>query len=443
MSHSSKLADSRLSKWSFRFSSAAVAALFIIWLQPILPGRYQRWVSSESALGFAGEFIPVVLLGVLPGLGLFFILRAYFRRPKTLELAYRRSEWNNICKKHARDNCRTCLRGQWILNRCSTWMFVAVLFYLAVGILPLASDSVKLRDIPLGFSTVCGLFLWASVISPDMFHFSQDRPLEVHWGLIKSPVRGERRLPQLVLVLSWIILLSMCLWLHDIELFRITITSMTLYFIAVFWGIKYDALHRFMMDAVKGLGQRAARYRDEAMQGDAKAQFRYGLLYEEGNGVQIDLQEANFWYRKAAEQGLADAQVKVGNMYYHGSSVPCDYTQAETWFRKAAEQGNAVAMNSLGLIYAFGPNELKASSWCNDATFREDLVAQQSFSGLLHTVKKEPKNYLEGYFWLCLATAMDSSVVENRDEVAAKLSPAELCEVQERIAMWFAQHRQH
>jgi hypothetical protein len=38
---------------------------------------------------------------------------------------------------------------------------------------------------------------------------------------------------------------------------------------------------------------------------------------------------------------------------------------------------------------------------------------------------------------------MDSSVVEDRDEVAAKLTPAELCEVQERIAVWFAQHRRN
>jgi len=443
MTNSPKLADSKLNKWQFRLSYAAVAALLMLWLQPHLHDLYTRWGSSESALSFAGEFIPLaVLVGVLLGPGLFFILRAYYWRPKQLDSGYRRSKWDNTCKKHARGDCRTCMRSQWMLNRCNTWLFAAILYYFGLGFMPLTSDLFKLRYLPLGFSTVCGLFLWVSVVSPDIFHLSQDRPLEWQWGLIKSPVRVERRLPQFVLLLSWIILLFMCLWLHDIGLFRITITSMTLYFIAVFWVVKSNTLHRFMMDAVKGLGQRAARYRDEAMQGDARAQFRYGLIYEEGNGVQIDLPEANSWYRKAAEQGLADAQVKIGNMYYHGLTVTCDYEQAKTWFRKAAEQGNAVAMNSLGVMYAFGPNELKAAAAYNNSVFRGDGVAQQAFSGMLYAAKKEPKNYLEGYFWLCLATAIDSSVVENRDEVAAKLSPAELGEVQERIAMWFAQHRQ-
>ena len=437
MAHSSKLADSRLSKWHFRLSCAAAAGLFILWLQPILPRLISRWDS------FAWEFIFLVLAGVPLGVGSFFILRAYFRRPKQLESAYRRSEWDNICKKHARRDCRTCLRSQWILNQCNTWMFIAILYYFGLGIVLLMSDLIRLRYIPLGFSTVCGLFLWVSIISPDIFHFSQDRPLEWQCGLIKSPVRGERRLPQFVLVLSWIILLFMCLWLHDIELFRIIITSMTLYFIAVFWGIKSNALHRFMMDAVKGLGQRAARYRDEAMQGGARAQFRFGLLYEEGNGVQIDLPEANSWYRKAAEQGLADAQVKIGNMYYHGSTVPCDYEQAKTWFRKAAEQGNAVAMNSLGVMYAFGPNELKAAAAYNDTVFTGDMVAQQAYAGMLYAAKKEPKNYLEGYFWLCLAAEMGNSDVMDHDEVAAKLSPAERSGVQERVARWLAEHRRN
>ena len=446
MTYSYKLTESRLTKWHFWFSYAAVAALLMLWLQPLLLDRYTRWDSSESVLSLAGKLIsPAIFVGAFfIGPGLFFILRAYYRRPKQLDSGYRRSEWKNTtCKKHARGDCRTCMRGQWMLNRCNTWLFAAILYYFGLGIMLLTSDLFKLRYIPLGFSTVCGLFLWVSIISPDIFHFSQDRPLEWQCGLIKSPVRGERRLPQFVLVLSWIILLFMCLWLHDIELCRITITSITLYFIAVFWGTRSGALHRFMMDAVKGLGQRAARYRDEAMQGGARAQFRFGLLYEEGNGVQIDLPEANSWYRKAAEQGLADAQVKIGNMYYHGSTVPCDYEQAKTWFRKAAEQGNAVAMNSLGVMYAFGPNELKAAAAYNDTVFTGDMVAQQAYAGMLYAAKKEPKNYLEGYFWLCLATAMDSSVVEDRDEVAAKLTPAELCEVQERIAVWFAQHRRN
>jgi len=444
ITYSNKLADSRLNKWHFRLSCAAVIALLILWLQPILSAIYLRWDSTESALSIAfGLIFLAVFVGVPLGAGPFFVLRAYFRHPKQLELAYRRSEWDNFCKKHARGHCRTCLRWYWIIRQAWAWASVALLYYLAVGTLPLGSDHFEIKYIPLALSTVCGLFLWISVSSPDMFHFSPDRPLELHWGIINAPKRGERRVPQLILILSWIILLSISLWSHDIGLLRITITSMTLYFIAVFWGIKSHTLSQDLMVSVKRLGQRAARYRDEAMQGDARARFRYGLLYEEGNGVQIDLPEAISWYRKAAEQGLADAQVKLGEMYYHGSTVPCDYAQAMVWFRKAAEQGNAVALTSLGLMYAFGPNEMKAASWYNDTIFNGDMVAQQAYAGMLYAATKESKNYLEGYFWLCLATEMGSSDVMDRDEIAAKLSPAERSGVQEKVTRWLAEHRRN
>jgi TPR repeat protein len=45
-----------------------------------------------------------------------------------------------------------------------------------------------------------------------------------------------------------------------------------------------------------------------AYQGDAKAQFLVALSYEEGKGVEKDLEKAVEWCRKAAAQGLKQAQ---------------------------------------------------------------------------------------------------------------------------------------
>ena len=42
--------------------------------------------------------------------------------------------------------------------------------------------------------------------------------------------------------------------------------------------------------------------------GNATAQYNLGLLYDKGQGVPQDDQEALRWWRKAAEQGLAEAQ---------------------------------------------------------------------------------------------------------------------------------------
>jgi TPR repeat protein len=45
-----------------------------------------------------------------------------------------------------------------------------------------------------------------------------------------------------------------------------------------------------------------------AQKGDAKAQYRLGVVYEK----QGNLKEANYWYTKAADQGLPLALEKLG-----------------------------------------------------------------------------------------------------------------------------------
>jgi TPR repeat protein len=54
--------------------------------------------------------------------------------------------------------------------------------------------------------------------------------------------------------------------------------------------------------------QKAANYFKLATdQGDAAAQFNYGVCLESGSGVQIDLQKAANYFKLAADQGDADA----------------------------------------------------------------------------------------------------------------------------------------
>ena len=47
------------------------------------------------------------------------------------------------------------------------------------------------------------------------------------------------------------------------------------------------------------------------------------------------------WYRFAAERGQGLAQFKLGVMYDNGEGVPEDDKQAVKWYRLAAEQGQA------------------------------------------------------------------------------------------------------
>jgi len=62
-------------------------------------------------------------------------------------------------------------------------------------------------------------------------------------------------------------------------------------------------------------------------------------MYEEGQGVPVDEQEAVRWYRLAAEQGDAAAQFNLGVMYAKGHGLPKDYVLAHMWMNLAAAKG--------------------------------------------------------------------------------------------------------
>lgn len=77
-----------------------------------------------------------------------------------------------------------------------------------------------------------------------------------------------------------------------------------------------------------------------AEQGDARAQFSYGLLYENGDGVPRDYSKARQWYEKAAAQGDAKAQLYLGLQSSFGQGVPMDVVEAYMWYSLAAGNGN-------------------------------------------------------------------------------------------------------
>lgn len=68
--------------------------------------------------------------------------------------------------------------------------------------------------------------------------------------------------------------------------------------------------------------------RAKAEQGDAAAQLKLGLLYQNGTGIVIDYAEAVKWFRKSAEEGDPRAQFNLGSLYYRGLGVPRDDAEA-------------------------------------------------------------------------------------------------------------------
>ena len=91
-------------------------------------------------------------------------------------------------------------------------------------------------------------------------------------------------------------------------------------------------------------------YRAMADQGNGNAQFSLGVMYEKGQGVTLNLNEAAKWYRLAADQGHPTAQFNLGAMYDNGRGVPRDETLAHMWFSLSVAQGNHEAATSRDIV---------------------------------------------------------------------------------------------
>jgi uncharacterized protein len=115
-------------------------------------------------------------------------------------------------------------------------------------------------------------------------------------------------------------------------------------------------------------------------------------------------------WRPLADKGDAEAQTSLGFMYQEGWGVPQDYEQALTWFRKAANQGDASAQFNIGLLYADGQGV--------------------------------PQDYELAHMWFNLSAAHAKNAntravaVNNRDLVAAKMTPAQIAEAQRMATEW-------
>jgi hypothetical protein len=108
-------------------------------------------------------------------------------------------------------------------------------------------------------------------------------------------------------------------------------------------------------------------WRPRAEQGDARAAFGLGLLYDLGEGVQQDAAGALNWYRRAAEAGYVPAEFNVAVMFDSGTGTERNRTEAALWYARAAAHGYARAEYNLAQLYQAGegaPRNLEmAANW--------------------------------------------------------------------------------
>ncbi len=185
-------------------------------------------------------------------------------------------------------------------------------------------------------------------------------------------------------------------WLEQLELMAETDYPQAQYIASNYFSILGDSKLEFITKRVKLLSKAVE-------QGIPEAQFDLGVHYDQGIGVQKNVQEAAKWFRKAAEHGDAHAQYSLGVCYTTGKGVTKDAVEAVKWFQKAAEQGIADAQYTLWMCYETGEgvtkNTKKAAKWQRKAAEQGHVVAQHNLGRSYIFGEGVTKDAAEGVKW--------------------------------------------
>lgn len=91
-----------------------------------------------------------------------------------------------------------------------------------------------------------------------------------------------------------------------------------------------------------------------AESGNPSAQVLVGLMYNQGNFVKQDNNEAEKWYVLASKQDFVPAKWRLAMLYYHGSGLTQNYQKAADLYHSAAKQGDVYSQKALGEMYSKG-----------------------------------------------------------------------------------------
>lgn len=98
-------------------------------------------------------------------------------------------------------------------------------------------------------------------------------------------------------------------------------------------------------EMARQLTERAAR------NGNRIAMHDLALYYAEGRGgVEADLPTAAKWFEKAAERGVVDSQFNLGVLFESGQGLPKNINDAFVWYSIAAAQGDQFAKTRIEVL---------------------------------------------------------------------------------------------
>lgn len=173
-------------------------------------------------------------------------------------------------------------------------------------------------------------------------------------------------------------------------------------------------------------------YRKSVKQKDRLGQYLLGTMYEDGQGVNKDLNEALRLYRLSAAQDYdpavqklrkleaatappaappapaaptmsADEAYRLGGKNWNGDGVAKNEAEAVRLFRIAAMQGHAAAATDLGFAYEFGrgvtTNLGEAVRWYKAGAEGGNLIGQTNLGYMYDSGRGVNQDYAQAAYW--------------------------------------------
>jgi localization factor PodJL len=186
-----------------------------------------------------------------------------------------------------------------------------------------------------------------------------------------------------------------------------------------------------------------AALKQAATNGDPAALYELAVRTMDGRGVARDPRAAVALFEKAGEKNLAPAQYRAGNAYEKGIGVPRDVEAARRWYQRAAENGNTRAMHNLAVLMAEGaggkPDYTAAMNWFQKAAEHGVRDSQFNLAVLFARGLGTQQDLVRSYTWFAVAAGQgDDEAAKKRDEVAARLQPADLARAKGIVERWRA-----
>lgn len=134
-------------------------------------------------------------------------------------------------------------------------------------------------------------------------------------------------------------------------------------------------------------------YRRAAALSVPHAQWRLGVMIDEGTARRGTPEEAVVLFRQAAAQGFSNAYVSLGVMQSTGRGTPQDFTGALKSYLTAARMKNVHAFNEVGVVYLLGEgvksDPIEAGAWFAVSAAHDDPKANSYLSKVIERIGED------------------------------------------------------